>query len=340
MSDPPPTAAAPSADGDVLNCDVLLNCDVAGLGTILVDHQIFLDTYPAHDTKTEINSDRFQVGGPVPTALVVLSRFGKTCQFMGRWGKDTFGELIEADLRRERVNFDAAVCARAESSGFAHVWVDRATASRTIVFSRARAESDTVGMNTAEIDTAEINTAEINTAEIDEKSFSQCRLLHVDGWSSGAAIKAAECVKRNGGKVFLDAGSPKPGLRDLLPLVDVVNAPQRFAKLFFATDDTDEAAHRLRDMGCETVIFTHGADGAVLYNSDGRIEQPPFSVTAVDTTGAGDVFCGAFLYALLEEWSAADSLKFAAATAALKCTRIGNRAALPTKEDVLDLMNR
>jgi sugar/nucleoside kinase (ribokinase family) len=334
MSDPPINAGALSAADEVMNCDVL-NCDVAGLGTILVDHQVFLGTFPAHDTKTEVNSDRFQVGGPVPTALVVLSRFGKTCQFVGRWGKDTFGELIEADLGRERVRFDAAVCARAKSSGFAHVWVDRATASRTIVFSRARAESDT-----AENKTAEIDTAEINTAEIDAKAFSQCRLLHLDGWSSGAAIKAAECVKRNGGKVFLDAGSPKPGLRDLLPLVDVVNAPQRFAEMFFATDDIDEAAHRLREMGCETVIFTHGADGAVLYNSDGRMEQPAFPVAAVDTTGAGDVFCGGFLYAILEDWSSAESLKFAAATAALKCTRIGNRAALPTKEDVLDLMNR
>ena len=101
------------------------NYDVAGLGTILVDQQVFLDTYPALDTKTEVTSYRFQVGGPVPTALVLLSRFGKTCQFAGRWGKDTFGELIESDLRRERVHFDDASCARADSTGFAQVWVDR-----------------------------------------------------------------------------------------------------------------------------------------------------------------------------------------------------------------------
>ncbi len=296
------------------------NYDVAGLGTILVDQQVFLDTYPALDTKTEVNSYRFQVGGPVPTALVLLSRFGKTCQFAGRWGKDTFGDLIESDLRRERVHFDAASCARADSTGFAQVWVDRATASRTIAFARARRE--------------------IDEAEIDERTFSRCRLLHLDGWSSQAAINAAKCVKQNGGQVFLDAGSPKPGLSDLLPLVDIVNAPERFASLYFATDNTDEAARRMQDMGVETVIFTHGTGGAVLYNSAGRTEQPAFPITAVDTTGAGDVFCGGFLYALLEDWTPGDCLKFAAAAAALKCTQVGNRDALPTLEHAMDLMNR
>ena len=135
-------------------------------------------------------------------------------------------------------------------------------------------------------------------------------------------------------------GSPKPGLSDLLPLVDVVNAPRRFASLYFAIDDTDEAARRLREMGAGTVIFTHGTGGAVLYNSEGRMEQPAFAVAAVDTTGAGDIFCGAFLYGLLEDWTAADCLKFATATAALKCTRIGNRDALPAMHDVLELIDR
>jgi sugar/nucleoside kinase (ribokinase family) len=295
-----------------------MQCEVAGLGTILVDQQVFLETYPERDTKTEVNGHRLQVGGPVPTALVMLARFGKSCRFVGQWGKDTFGEFIANDLRRENVQFDNEICAKADSTGFAQVWVDAETASRTIAFARGEGEVD--------------------PAEIDENTFASCRLLHLDGWSSGAAIKAAQAVKQQGGTVFLDAGSPKPGLHDLLPYVDIVNAPERFASLYFSTDDIDQAAQRLQEMGPDTVIFTRGTNGAVLHNSDGRIEQSAFPVAAVDTTGAGDVFCGAYLYGLLDQWAAGDCLRFAAATAALKCTRIGNRDALPKLDEVIELI--
>ena len=297
-----------------------MKADVAGLGTVLVDHQLFLETYPEWDTKTDIQKHRMQVGGPVPTALVFLARLGKTCAMVGKWGDDTFGSMIENDLQKEGIFIDRSLRVKNESSGFASIWIEAATGHRTIACSRG-------------------SFSAISSFEIDDTLFSTCNALHLDGWSSQAAIKAAKEVKRHRGHVFLDAGYPKPGLKELIPLVDVMVCPQQFAAQFFGRDDHDFAAEELLRMGVDTVVFTAGEKGAVLYREGCCIRQRAFNVRAVDTTGAGDVFCGALIYALGERMSYPDALAFAAAAAALKCTQVGNRDALPGIREIESLLS-
>ena len=72
---------------------------IFGLGTVVVDHQVVMEELPAADTKGEVITDRYQVGGPVPTALTLLRRLGMQATFLGRWADDPFGEMIERDLR-------------------------------------------------------------------------------------------------------------------------------------------------------------------------------------------------------------------------------------------------
>ena len=281
------------------------SCDVIGLGTVVVDHQVVLPEFPCVDTKHEITADRYQVGGPVPTALAMLRRFGKQCSFIGKWADDSFGQMIAEDFRKTGIESDHSVVFSEGRTGFAHVWIDQSTGSRTVAYCRG-------------------DLGEIAVREIENCDFSNCRVLHLDGWSGEAAKFAAEKAKAFGAKIVLDAGSPKPGTEALLPLVDVINCPTRFAHEFYGIDSREDAARRLLDSGVGTAVFTNGSAGATCYGADGSFHTPAFAVNATDTTGAGDVFCGGVIYGILEGLDLRLTIRIAAACAALKCQSLGN----------------
>ena len=294
--------------------------DVIGLGTILVDHQVVLSKFPDADTKNPITNDRYQVGGPVPTALAMLRRLGMQCDFIGKWSHDAFGQMIMDDLKLLDINCDESIRAKKGRTGFAHVWIDASSGSRTVAYSRG-------------------DLGEITLGEIASCKFSACRVLHLDGWSGDAAKIAAQQAKAAGATIVLDAGSPKSGTADLLPYVDVINCPTRFAREFFGIDDEAEAAQQLIATGINRAIFTNGDAGATCYSADETFHVPAFSVEAVDTTGAGDVFCGGLIYGILEQFEWRMTVLFASACAAMKCRSLGNRDALPALDAILDFMH-
>ena len=86
---------------------------ILGMGTVVVDHQVVVRELPEPDAKAEILSDRFQVGGPVPTALALLTRFGASTSFIGKWATDRWGEMIEDDLGQARIDLGQAVVSTA-----------------------------------------------------------------------------------------------------------------------------------------------------------------------------------------------------------------------------------
>jgi len=249
---------------------------VLGLGTVLVDQQVLLPRYPDVDTKNEMSSHRLQVGGPVPTALAQLSRFGHGCEFIGRWGNDTFGRLIQTDLTDASVDYQGSQIIEGGDSGFAHVWIDQSNGDRTVAFTRG-------------------TCGPIESAPLRHCMAETFDLIHVDGWSAPAAYDLARRLHDSGGLVTIDSGSPKPGMEQLFPLADLINCPARFAQQYFGDADTDVAAQRLLKLGAKRVVFTHGVEGAVLYVRDERIYQPAFAIDPIDTNGAGDVFCGGLM---------------------------------------------
>ena len=96
----------------------------------------------------------------------------------------------------------------------------------------------------------------------------------------------------------------------------------------------ESAVKDLFEKGAPTVIVTLGEDGCVGMSSAGFFRQEAFKVNALDTTGAGDVFHGAFCYGLAQGWELKRVVEFSAAAAALKCRKIGGRAGIPTKSEV------
>lgn len=283
--------------------------DVIGLGTVVIDHVVRLAEYPQVDSKNPAQGDHFQVGGPVPTALVMLRRLGRSCAFVGRWGDDVFGRMIEDDFEAEGIDAAGSRRCGGTRTGFAHVWVCGRTARRTIAYQRA--------------------TEMIGPEDLNADRIASARALHLDGWPSETALAAARLAREAGVTVTLDAGSPKPGMRQLLEHIDVVNVPHRFLGAFLETDDVDTGIERLLAMGPRLVTVTRGEAGAAIGDADRVVHLPAPSIEAVDTNGAGDVFSGALVHGVLEGWEPERTLRFAITAAALKCRRLGNRAALP-----------
>ena len=291
-----------------------MSFSILGLGTVVVDHHVRIETLPVPDSKAEIISDSYQVGGPVPTALAFLSLLKTKTSFIGRWSTDEQGQLIKSDLKQSGIDTNLAIEKPEGRSGFAHVWVEAKTGRRSIAAYRG----------------SHIITPE----DLEYINWRDYNVLHLDGWSTHAAIAAANKIKAVGGRVFLDLGSPKKKLEDLLRTVDIVNCPLKLLKKLYPKEDLKHAAQRLFDMGISELSVTDGEQGAWLVDSDGINFQKAFNVKSLDTNGAGDVFCGAMIYASMMNLKSDYRLRFASAAAAIKCCSIGNRDALPNLKKI------
>lgn len=291
--------------------------DVIGCGLVVVDEQVFVPHYPQENSKVTASGLRRQVGGPVPTALVMLSRLGRSCGIIGAWGHDPAGQFIARDLRREGIDLSEAVVSERSETGVAQIWVNDLTGTRTVVSVRPRET--------------------VRPEHLSRSFIQKASVLHLDGWPVETALAAARIAQEAGLRVVLDAGTLRPGMDELLKYVDILNASERFAQEFCGTTDPEEAGPRLQQAGPRWVSLTHGEAGASLFTRSHSLRQPGFPIVARDTTGAGDVFCGALIHSLLADWPADYGLTFACAAAALKCAGVGNRDALPTLDQITDL---
>jgi sulfofructose kinase len=139
----------------------------------------------------------------------------------------------------------------------------------------------------------------------------------------------------------MDAGTCRDGVEKLVPHTTHLVASERFPRAFTGIEDLGPAAEKILGMGPEVVVVTLGAGGCFVIDKDGRrFEQPGFEVRAVDTTGAGDVFHGAYVRGLLEGWDLPRVIEFACAVAAIKCTKPGGREGIPSMAEAMAFLGR
>jgi len=294
---------------------------IAGLGTILVDDIMIVEQTPRIDEKRDALEDERQVGGPVPTALALLARFGLQSRFLGCWGDDAAGAYIESVLHKDGITFPASSRRTDGRTGHAHVWVEAETGRRTVVCRRPSGGA------------ANGPIAPNDLAGVD--------WLHLDGWPPDRAVEAAQIVHERGGHVSIDAGSPRPRMDELFAVASHVNCPRRFLERYLDESDPVMGAHQLMSMGARQVTVTDGSAGGWLVNRAGAWHCPALPLDRItDTNGAGDVFCGGMLYGTLRGWTPQDALRCGCAAAGLKCRGRGNRAALPTLAEVESAMQR
>jgi ribokinase len=169
--------------------------------------------------------------------------------------------------------------------------------------------------------------------------LGQFTAIHLDGWPADAAQWAADIIRKQNGMVFLDTGSPKPGVHELIRLANHVNCPEHFITAFIETRDPVEGAQRILEMGPGSVSVTLGDKGAILVNREEVMKVKAHNIEVVDTNGAGDAFCGAMIFGIMKGIPGKQTLALANAAAALKCEKLGNTDSLPSLNKAVALAN-
>lgn len=290
--------------------------DVVGVGQCAFDVLGCLPEYPSVDSKAELTEVCFQGGGPVATALVTLARLGVDTAFVGRVGDDDFGVRIREGLISEGVDCSGLISEAGAGSQFAFIAVEENTARRNIFWHRGNARL-------------------LWPEDIDPELIGRCRVLHLDGLQHEASMEAARIARKTGVVTVLDGGTLRPGSEELLPLIDHPVVSEKFARRLSGTDNPLDALPRLLAAGARAATVTLGEGGSYsMDRSEKAFHQPAFQVDAVDTTGCGDVFHGGYVYGLLQGWQLGQTVRFAAACAALKTRALGGRTAIPTLREV------
>jgi sulfofructose kinase len=290
--------------------------DVVGLGYCAWDYVGVVDQVPEFDAPTMSLPDFVASGGgPVATALVALARLGARTGYLGVVGDDEYGLNIKRAFEGEGVDVSHV---RVQSKGRSPVCIVLVHASsglRSILCYRG-------------------TLRDVELQQADYPYISSARLLHLDGHHMSAAISAAQCIRKGGGTVVLDANRPRPSLDELLPWVDVLITNASFPLAYAGQQDIGDAAREWIHAGAKLVVTTLGENGCLCFRGDDSLHVPGFAVRVLDTTGAGDAFHGAFIYGLLHGWSLLRTATFANAVAALNCTALGGRAGLPRLAEV------
>jgi sugar/nucleoside kinase (ribokinase family) len=139
--------------------------------------------------------------------------------------------------------------------------------------------------------------------------------------------------------IVMDAGTMREGSQELVSMVDILIASERFAEPLVGDIAPPEKALRaLHDLGPKEVIITLGSKGSIGLSGKTINFQKAFSIDVVDTTGAGDVYHGAYIYGLLQGWDMQNCMRFASAASAIKCRHIGTRKGIPQLEEIKEFM--
>jgi ribokinase len=293
---------------------------VTGLGQCSLDYLAVVESYPDVNTKNEVLTWKEQGGGPVATALVALSRLGISCRFYGVLGDDYAGTQIARSLADEHIDIKGLVKRKEMSSQTAFIVIDKKTAKRTIFWKRPAG-------------------AALHAEELGNDFLAGSDILLLDGLMKEASLFAASQARQLSIPVMLDAGRMRPGMLDIARMTDYVVASEDFAK-DLGWKLLPEALRKEKDnLGIPVLTITLDERGSITIMGDQTIEVPAFPVQAVDTTGAGDVFHGGYLYGILRNWDLKNTIVFASAMAAMKCTRIGGRSGIPQLKEVLHFLD-
>lgn len=292
---------------------------VTGIGQCSWDFLATVNAYPPADSKEEVLQWEEQGGGPVATALVALSRLGVTGSFHGVVGDDSLGERIRGSLVGEGVDCRGLVPRVGAVSQRAFIVVEQGCASRTIFWQRP-------------------GGAPLSPAELPAGYLGNSRFLLLDGLMMDVSLSAARDARLQGIPVMLDAGRLRPGMADLARSCDYVVAGEQFAFDLGWDGGTGSFADFARSVGAPVVTVTRGERGSLTWRGGELLHQQAYPVQAVDTTGAGDVFHGGYVFGLLQGWELPAVLPFASAMAALKCTRPGGRSGIPDLTQTLNYL--
>jgi sulfofructose kinase len=298
--------------------------DVIGVGCSAVDNLCVMDRFVEEDEKCEVHAIDVQGGGNIATALVAVARLGGSCCYHSVVGRDDLESRVLADLEKEGVDTAHAVL-KEGTNPYTFILINRSNSSRTIIYT-------TTGVAVLEPD------------DLDPGLISSAKVLLVDLFHAEASLEAARVAREAGIPVVLDAELIKPLSKRVVEYATHLIPSRGFAVSFTrAGDDIDDRRllDRLVEMtSADFVAITVGVKGAICHDrvKGETFTQDAFRVDTLDTTGAGDVFHGAFCYFLSRGCSLRDAVLYASGCSAVKCRGLGGRKNIPTAVELRDFL--
>jgi sulfofructose kinase len=292
--------------------------DILCIGHAPFDLSVFVESFPLEDSKCETQELQESGGGPAANAAYLLSAWGARCGFAGLVGNDGYGQRIQKEFQSVGTDISLLELRPGHATPVSIILINKQNGSRTIVNRKAPG-------------------APLRLDEAALKNLSP-RILLFDGHELQASLAALHIFPD--AISILDAGSWREGTAQLAGQVDYLAASKRFALQATGLSDLSNAdaqracASRLRELYPTIVIVTLGENGLIADDGSGFFHLPAYPASAVDTTAAGDIFHGAFAYAVAQSLSLLEGLRFASLTASLSVRAPGGRSSIPSLKKV------
>jgi len=297
--------------------------DVVGIGGVTVDHLTVVKKFPKKDTKVIPLWSSMQGGGQAATAIAQLGRLGAKTALIGTVGEGPIGQFAIDTMQDEGVDTSMILSQKDHAPALSNIIVEDKLGSRTII-------SDRGGLS------------HIPLCDAMYEMIKNAKYVHTDAHFPNENLKLVKFAKENGVKVCLDAEPHTPNVDEFVKLADILIVSRRFVEKDFG-HEYEKALRTYVKNGAEIAIITLGKYGAIGMNQVDMevVAVPIYPVEpVVDTTGAGDVFHGAFLYGILEGFDLQKSMRFATVCSGLKCLKIGGRMGMPTLNQAFDALKK
>jgi sugar/nucleoside kinase (ribokinase family) len=288
--------------------------DALCVGHAAWDISLFVDEFPSENSKCEIHTMLEGGGGPAANAAFLLSRWGMPSAFAGSVGADAYGDRIAQEFAAAGTDITMLHRSATTPTPISVILVNERNGSRTIINRKAPRTGKPLRLTP-------------------RPAWPEPpRVLLFDGHELKASLEAMALFPQ--ARTILDAGSLRDGTRELAGRVDYLVSSERFARQFSNATDLDTALGALYRCNGKPVVITCGERG-VIYGTGERIERlQALPVEVRDTTGAGDIFHGAFVYGILKDFSLSDAVRLAITAASLSVSVCGGRPSIPSLKQV------
>lgn len=299
--------------------------DVVGYGEVAIDFIIQTERITSLDDKIWAKSYVRQLGGVTCNFCVGLSRLGKEAAFMGAIGDDQDGQEIRRGLDAEGVDHGCLKTLAGKGSPVNYI-ITAEGGSRLILQS------------------PNMTGTQLRPEDINRDSMPKCKAFHTSAIVPDTAARAAAFAKEAGALVSFDlerhvAEIGRDKLRPLLNLTDVLfTGSDSLELLGFRVDAT--SLEDLLKLGPQVVVLKRGKEGVTVVTPGRKVCVGAYRVEVVDPTGAGDAFAAGFISSTLDGTSWFEAAAYANAVAAIKCTKPGAQAGLPTRSQVEDFVSK
>lgn len=298
-----------------------------------------VDFYPTeHGSLVDVQHfDKFLGGSPANVA-VAAARLGNSAALISRTGADPFGEYVHAALRGFGV--DDRFVTDVEELQTPVTFCETFPPDHFPIYFYRRPKAPDLEIFVDELDLTAIAAAKLFWATVSGLSVEPSRAATM------AALEAR--VRRHPTVLDLDyrpvfwssREEASRCVRDAVGLASIAVGNLDEVEVCVATREPDEAADRLLELGCTLAVVKMGPDGVLAKSHDERVVAVPVEVQVVNGLGAGDGFGGALCHGILHDWPLAKTIDVANAAGAIVASRLACSAAMPTMDEIQDLLER